>query len=214
MRARAVGEHAVLVRCADDDEVRATYAVLRGAAAELGAVEVVPAARTVLLDGIADPEALVARLDAWHAPPVGALATAPEVTVPVRYDGPDLEVVAEQWGTSAAEVVRLHQQSTFTVAFCGFAPGFAYCTGLPDGLTVRRRDEPRPMVPAGSVALAGEYTGIYPTSSPGGWQLIGTTDAVLWRPEADPPALLAPGTRVGFRDASSLGSSTQGFRDA
>jgi KipI family sensor histidine kinase inhibitor len=96
------------------------------------------------------------------------------------------------------EVVRIHLGTVFVVAFCGFAPGFAYCTGLPDGFTVRRRPEPRPRVPTGSVALAGEFTSVYPRSSPGGWQLIGTTDTVLWDETREPPSAIAPGTIVRF----------------
>ena len=198
MRAQLVGEHAVLVTCADSAEVRAVYADLRSAG--LGAVEVVPAARTVLLDGLADPESVLDVLTDRQVPVLDTTADTAEVVLDVRYDGPDLDEVARQWDVSTAEVVRIHRTATFVVDFCGFAPGFAYCTGLPDGLTVRRRTEPRTAVPAGSVALAGEYTGVYPTASPGGWQLIGRTDTVLWRPDADPPALLTPGTRVRFRD--------------
>ena len=89
-----------------------------------------------------------------------------------------------------------------TVAFVGFAPGFAYCTGLPPELAVPRLDRPRARVPAGAVGLAGEYTGVYPTASPGGWRLVGRTDARLWDTDRDEPALLTPGTRVRFVEVS------------
>lgn len=200
MRTRRVGQHGLLVECVDASDVAATYAELRARAAVLGAVEVVPAARTVLLDGLDDrgtAEALLADLTVAPAL-VGGSDPGQLVEIATRYDGADLAEVARQWETGTAEVVRIHQACTFTVLFCGFAPGFAYCTGLPDGLTVRRRSDPRPSVPAGSVALAGEYTSVYPSASPGGWQLIGTTDAVLWKSDRDQPALLSPGIRVRF----------------
>ena len=199
MLARRVGEDGLLVECADADDVAATYATLRGIAGSLGADEIVPGARTVLLDGVADRNAVERLLQdlVAHAPD---RRTSREVEIPVTYDGPDLAEVARQWGVDPDDVVRIHTGTTFLVAFCGFAPGFGYCTGLPPGLTVRRRAEPRPSVPAGSVALAGEFTGVYPGSSPGGWQLVGRSEVELWRPDHAQPALLAPGTRVRFVD--------------
>jgi len=201
MQVLRVGEHALLVECADPAAVAATYRMLRERAAELGAEEVVPAARTVLLDGLADPAAVADRLAGWELGVVDTEPVGTLVEIPTTYDGPDLAEVARQWGMTAAEVVRTHQAALFTVVFCGFAPGFAYCAGLPDGLTVARLLEPRSSVPAGSVGLAGEYTGVYPASSPGGWQLIGRTQAALWVPGRDRPALLAPGDLVRFTDA-------------
>ena len=203
MEALRVGQHALLVECADAAEVAATYAVLRAEAEVLGAAEIVPAARTVLLDGVADVEAALALLATWEAGvPVAPAdqATGPLVELPTRYDGPDLDEVARQWGLTTDEVVRTHQDTLFVVTFCGFAPGFAYCTGLPPELTVSRRADPRAAVRPGSVGLAGEFTGVYPSASPGGWQLIGTTTATLWDPAAEQPALLVPGTRVRFVD--------------
>lgn len=202
MHARRVGHDALLVECADVVEVAATYAALVARADEVRATDIVPAARTVLLDGLADVSRVAGIVEAL-AP---ARATAPvtdarHVEIPVSYDGPDLDEVARQWQVSTAEVVGVHRDTDFVVAFCGFAPGFAYCTGLPRHLSVQRRHEPRTRVPAGSVALAGEFTGVYPTSSPGGWQLIGRTRLAVWRPEENPPALLPPGTRVRFVDA-------------
>jgi KipI family sensor histidine kinase inhibitor len=200
MHARRVGENGLLVECLDADGVAATYATLRANAQVLDADEIVPGARTVLLDGVSDVGEVEQLLE-------GLVAREPvrreggEVEIPVTYDGPDLTEVARQWNVEPAEVVRIHTSTMFLVAFCGFAPGFAYCTGLSDELTVRRRVDPRPSVPAGSVALAGEFTSVYPSASPGGWQLIGRTGVELWRPAHAQPALLAPGTRVRFVDA-------------
>ncbi|MCP9959761.1 MULTISPECIES: 5-oxoprolinase subunit PxpB [Streptomyces] len=200
MRALEVGERALLLEFGDGEETRAFHAELlrRRAAGALAAVrEVVPAARTVLLDGVDDPGRLAAEVAGWEVPPLEA-DRAPLVEVPVRYDGPDLEEVAAMWGVAPGEVGRIHAAAGYRVAFCGFAPGFGYLTGLPERYAVPRRATPRTAVPAGSVALAGPYTGVYPRSSPGGWRLVGTTDAVLWDPEREPPALLSPGLRVRF----------------
>jgi KipI family sensor histidine kinase inhibitor len=123
---------------------------------------------------------------------------AEPLRIPTRYDGPDLEEVSRQLGVSPAEVVSRHTGQLWTVEFAGFAPGFGYLTGDDGGLEVTRRDSPRVRIPAGSVGLAGPYTGVYPRPSPGGWQLIGRTDEVMWDVTRDPPALLSPGTRVKF----------------
>ncbi|WP_256107140.1 allophanate hydrolase subunit 1 [Streptomyces sp. ODS05-4] len=201
VRALPVGEHALLLECADGEASAALHAevVRRRAAGELPAVrEVVPAARTVLLDGVADPAALAALVAEWEIPPLGA-REAPVVELPVRYDGADLAAVAELWGVRPREVAGIHSRVGFRVAFCGFAPGFGYLTGLPSRYEVPRRATPRTSVPAGAVGLAGPYTGVYPRASPGGWQLIGRTDAALWDPGREPAALLTPGVRVRFR---------------
>ncbi|MCK7624869.1 5-oxoprolinase subunit PxpB [Streptomyces sp. RS10V-4] len=200
LRALPVGEHGLLVELDRAEDAGALHAELlrRAAGGTLPAVrEIVPAARTVFLDGLADPGALAAELPGWRVPPPAA-GDRPAVEIPVRYDGPDLAEVAALWGVTAEEVVRLHAGTAFRVAFCGFAPGFGYLTGLPERLGVPRRATPRTRVPAGSIGLAGPYTGVYPRSSPGGWQLIGRTDAVLWDPRREPAALLAPGTPVRF----------------
>lgn len=199
MKVLPVGEDALLVEVSSGDEAQALHAELlrRRAEGTLSAREIVPAARTVLLDGLDAPARLAAELTAADLPP--ALPRARDVVeIPVRYDGPDLADVAAHWGVPEREVARLHAGTEFRVAFCGFAPGFGYLTGLPPRYDVPRRATPRTAVPAGSVALAGPYTGVYPRSSPGGWQLIGTTDAVLWDHARVPAALLAPGTRVRF----------------
>ncbi|MFJ3163738.1 5-oxoprolinase subunit PxpB [Streptomyces kanasensis] len=200
MRALEVGERALLLEFRDGEETGAFHAELlrRRAAGALPAVrDIVPAARTVLLDGLADPRRLAAEMAAWEVPPP-RWRTRPVVELPVRYDGPDLAGVAGVWGVAPREVPRIHAGAEYRVAFCGFAPGFAYLTGLPERYAVPRRSTPRTAVPAGSVGLAGPYTGVYPRSSPGGWQLVGTTEAVLWDPARQPAALLAPGTRVRF----------------
>ncbi|MEV0640603.1 allophanate hydrolase subunit 1 [Streptomyces sp. NPDC050619] len=199
MRVLPVGDGALLVEVASGDEAQALHAELvrRRAEGSLSVREIVPAARTVLLDGLTDPARLASELTTSEVP------TAPPrarevIELPVRYDGPDLAEVAAHWGVGEREVARIHAGTEFRVAFCGFAPGFGYLTGLPARYDVPRRATPRTAVPPGSVALAGPYTGVYPRSSPGGWQLIGTTDAVLWDHARVPAALLSPGTRVRF----------------
>jgi len=200
MRVLRVGEQALLIEVDSDHEVHALHAEItrRRTVGTLPPVdEVVPAARTVLLDGLDDPGALAGELSGWRiggeTQGDGAL-----VEVPTRYDGADLADVAELWGVPVAEVARVHAAVEFRVAFCGFAPGFGYLTGLPERYDVPRLATPRPSVPAGSVALAGKYTGVYPRSSPGGWRLIGRTDLTLWDPARESAALFTPGTRVRF----------------
>ncbi|TDU79360.1 allophanate hydrolase subunit 1 [Streptomyces sp. KS 21] len=204
MRPLVVGGEALLIELDSAAEVAALHAELlrRRDAGELGAVrDVVPAARTVLLDGVREPRALAERIARWEVPPL-AEAEGPLVTVPVRYDGPDLAEAARLWGVAEREVAGIVGGRVFRVAFCGFAPGFGYLTGLPERYHLPRRATPRTAVPAGSLALAGEYAGVYPRSSPGGWQLIGSTDAVLWDPEREPAALFAPGVRVRFEEVA------------
>ncbi|MEU9182808.1 allophanate hydrolase subunit 1 [Streptomyces sp. NPDC048550] len=204
MRPLVVGGEALLIELDSAAEVAALHAELlrRRDAGELGAVrDLVPAARTVLLDGVREPRALAERIARWEVPPL-AETEGPLITVPVRYDGPDLAEAARLWGVAEREVAGIVGGTVFRVAFCGFAPGFGYLTGLPERYHLPRRATPRTAVPAGSLALAGEYAGVYPRSSPGGWQLIGTTDAVLWDPEREPAALFAPGVRVRFEEVA------------
>jgi KipI family sensor histidine kinase inhibitor len=203
---RPVGADAMLVDLGSRERAAAAYAVARQILAREPslAVDVVPAATTVLLDGVVDADpwrtALTgAAIEAALGGPADALdGSAEPIVIPVRYDGEDLATVAEAWGCGPEEVAGRHAAATFTVAFCGFAPGFAYCTSDPPLPPVRRRDEPRPRVPAGSVAVASEYCGVYPRAMPGGWRLIGTTDAVLFDVRRAQPALLVPGARVRF----------------
>lgn len=121
-----------------------------------------------------------------------------DITIEVDVDGPDLADVAERTGLSVDEVRRRVLDVPLRSAFCGFSPGFAYLTGLPPELHLERRASPRRAVPAGSLAIAAGYAAVYPTSSPGGWHLIGSTDVAVWDADRDPPALLAPGTLVRF----------------
>ncbi len=199
-----MGTRGLLVELADSGRAEALHAELlrRRAAGTLPPVrEIVPGARTILLDGFADPDTarrLAAELPTWRVPPLTG-GDGRVVEIPVRYDGPDLAEVAALWGVSEDEVARIHAATDFRVAFCGFAPGFGYLTGLDERYHVPRRATPRTRVPAGAVGLAGGYTGVYPRSSPGGWQLIGTApDTVLWDARRSPAALLSPGTRVRF----------------
>lgn len=194
-RALPVGESALLVEGLDASTAARLAASVRRDRARWGEpVEVVPGAETVLLDGLRDVAAAVAAVATWE--PEAAAPGTDRVVLPVRYDGADLERVARLWQVSVAEVVARHTATEFTVAFCGFAPGFAYLTGLPAAWAVPRLATPRPRVPVGSVALAGSWCGVYPTSSPGGWLLLGTTDAPLWDLDRARPALLEPGARV------------------
>jgi KipI family sensor histidine kinase inhibitor len=167
---------------------------------EVAAAEVVPAARTVLFSGVPDVARLEAELTGWEPEAGESTPTGhgPVVEVPTVYDGPDLDSVARHWGLTPREVVDLHTSSEMLVAFCGFAPGFAYCKGLEQMSPVPRLEDPRTRVPAGAVGLADVFTGVYPSASPGGWQLIGRTELVLWDETREQPATLAPGTRVRF----------------
>lgn len=201
VQVRPVGRRALLVEVPPDRVVR-WHAALELLRHEGLAREVVPAARTVLLDGLADPVGVRARVLAMTPPPLTA-TDGPLVELAVHYDGEDLAEVARLWGTDPAGVVAVHTGTAFRVAFCGFAPGFGYLAGLPPHRHVPRRATPRTRVPAGSVALAGEWSGVYPTASPGGWQLIGSTSAVLFDVDREPPSLLAPGTRVRFVEAGA-----------
>ncbi|MER7760133.1 allophanate hydrolase subunit 1 [Streptomyces sp. NPDC097619] len=215
MRVLRAGRRALLVEAGSGERVAALHAELlrRRAAGELpGVEEIVPAARTVLLDGVTDPDRLAAELPRWRpAPPEPG--EGPLVELGVRFDGPDLPEVARLWGMSPEAAARVVTGTGFRVAFCGFAPGFGYLDGLPAELAVPRRATPRTSVPAGSVALAGGYAGVYPRSSPGGWQLIGSTDAVLWDPDREPAALFAPGTRVRFRADTGTAPATDAGAD-
>ena len=212
---RRVGRRALLVDVPDAASAMRLAQWLRDRlrVQELAFTDVVPAARTVLVDGV-DVEVVEALVRAWEGPTgagtatgTGAPAGAPAgaagerlVEVPVRYDGPDLAGVAERWGVDVDEVVRRHTSLEFVSVFCGFAPGFAYLDGLPAEWSVPRLDTPRTRVPPGAVGLADRWCAVYPTASPGGWLLLGTTSTKVWDlGHHEGPALLTPGTRVRFR---------------
>ncbi len=208
MRCRLLdcGDAAVLVEVAGIDEVLALHSALHAAlgAADLpGLVDLVPAARTVLVR--VEPgtplEPLRERL--WEvATATEELVSEPAdgdvLVIPTVYDGPDLDDVAELTGLDAQEIVAAHTGSAWRVAFAGFAPGFGYLVGGDERLHVPRRDQPRTRVPLGAVGLAGEFSGVYPRESPGGWQLIGRTELAMWDETRDEPALLRPGQAVRF----------------
>ena len=198
MRVLPSGRDAVMLELDDGAEVLAYLAGLAEAPLA-GVVEAVPAARTLLLRG-ASPRAMPGIVAGVRSvvPLPARSSSSGEVTIETTYDGEDLAEAARHLGMSPQALAARHAELTWTVAFCGFSPGFAYMTCPDAGWSMPRRASPRTRVPAGSVALAGEYTGCYPTPSPGGWQLIGRTDARLWDTQARPPALLTPGTRVRF----------------
>ena len=212
------GDHALLVEVGAPDAgarhhaVTAVAGALRTAAQPPTAmIDVVPADATVLVT-FATPQADQAATRAWvSAVAEGVLSqvdlgpdrsapgrTDQDLVIPVVYDGPDLPDVARHTGLSVAEVVRAHREVPWTVAFCGFTPGFGYLVGGDPRLAVPRRLDPRTAVPAGAVGLAGDYCGIYPQRSPGGWQIIGRTDLPMFDPDRAEPALLRPGRTVRF----------------
>lgn len=199
-----MGDRAVLIECANGPQAVAIAGALTDSPAP-GQRELVPGARSVLLtaDRPIDAAALAARLQMFdlHS---GAAAEAEAVTIDVVYDGADLAEVARLTGLGRDGVIAAHTGTPWRVAFTGFAPGFGYLTGGDPRLAVPRQATPRAEVPAGAVGLAGEFSGVYPRTSPGGWQLIGSTNAVLWDTDRDPPALLRPGTVVRFRAVPAL----------
>jgi KipI family sensor histidine kinase inhibitor len=199
MRLLPSGSTALLVELDGLDDVLGMYAALSDAPPE-GVVDIVPAARTVLL--VTDPArttlSAVAETVRRTTPKPGGQATGDTVELPVHYDGADLAELAELLSLTTEELVQRHTGSEWTVAFCGFAPGFGYLTQPGTQWDVPRRATPRTKVPPGAVALAGEFSGVYPRESPGGWQLIGRTDVAVFDLDRDPAALLRPGTRVRF----------------
>lgn len=204
MRVLPCGDRAVLVELDGLPEVLGLCAALR-ADPPPGTGEVVPAARTVLIrydPARTGPERLAGELRRSGTGRADQRA-APLVRIPVRYDGDDLDEVARLTGLTPRAVAARHQAGTYTAAFSGFAPGFAYLTGLDPALRVPRRATPRTRVPPGSVALAAEFTAVYPRRSPGGWHVIGHTDLTVWDLDRDPPMTLVPGSRVRFVQADA-----------
>ena len=200
---RPFGEAALLVELGSPELAQALAASLRAAPIG-GVVEAVPGLESVLVELSqpgADPEALVPSLEDR----LGSLKVASDPgrshVIPVVYEGPDLADVADLTGLTTDEVVALHAGTELRVLFCGFAPGFAYLGDLPQRLRVERLETPRIRIPAGSVAIAGRMSGVYPADLPGGWRVIGRTSVTLFDPRRDPPVTLVPGDRVRFEPA-------------
>jgi len=198
MRFLPAGDAALLVELDDLRAVLALSAALRAEPLD-GIVDAVPAARTLLLRCDLEVTSLMAVADAVRRirPDSGPAAVERAVELPASYDGPDLADVLAITGLTRRELIDWHTGADWQVAFCGFAPGFGYLVSQ-QARSIPRRDTPRTTVPAGSIGLAGEFSGIYPRPSPGGWQLIGRTGVTLFDLEADPPALLRPGVGVRF----------------
>jgi len=202
IRARPAGGRAVVLDLDDDAEPAGTAAAVRLLAGQLAVVltEVVPGAQTVLVaatDG-AGLQRLLAALPRLPSSPAAGDAAGPVLELPARYDGPDLDHVARATGLSVEQVVHRHSTVVYRSAFSGFAPGFAYLSGLDPVLRLPRRETPRTAVPAGSLAVADSWTAVYPRRTPGGWHLLGTVDVPVFDLGAEPPALLGPGRRVRF----------------
>ena len=164
----------------------------------LGVHEIVPTKQTVLVICERAAHAEVGRL-LGQVSPIAHHDGVREVIIDVAYDGDDLADVAERVGLSIEAVIQRHLAVQYTVEFCGFSPGFAYLGGLDDELRIPRRSTPRTQVPAGSVAIAADYSCVYPSRSPGGWHLLGRTTAEIWNVGRSEPALLTPGTTVRFK---------------
>jgi len=200
---RDYGDQALLLEFSSTAEVLAWTSTLHEAGLP-GVLDIVPASRTVLVK-LTAPRYLtpirqrLARLRLDWFTEQSADASPPDITIDVDYDGEDLLEVARLTGLSPNEVIAAHTGTPWRVGFGGFAPGFAYLVGGDPRLQVPRHAEPRTRVPAGSVGLAGEFSGVYPREHPGGWQLIGRTDAVMWDTGREQPALLTPGMTVQFQ---------------
>lgn len=195
MRVLRAGDAALLI---ETEAPHRLHAAVRGLVRP-EILDVVPGARTVLVT--ARPGTDLTRLGAVLAdltPPETNAGGGEPLRIPVVYDGADLDEVAALTGLRRERVVELHSGGDYVVAYLGFSPGFGYLTGLDEALHVPRRDSPRTAVPAGSVAIAGPYGAVYPSSSPGGWRLLGRTTLRLWDADRDPPSLLQPGTRIRF----------------
>lgn len=210
---RCAGDRAFLLTPDDPQRVGRLVAELAGCSVA-GVVDILPAAETVLvtLDSVRcaprvrhELERIVAAVSAQQ-PDVsrGTCDSATEpVCIPVRYDGPDLDTVAEILNLRPDQVITAHTAATWQCAFVGFAPGFGYLAAADWQRSVARRDTARTRIPAGSVGLAGGWSAVYPRETPGGWQLIGTTSLTMWDTERDPPALVHAGARVRFVDVDA-----------
>jgi KipI family sensor histidine kinase inhibitor len=204
MKILPFGDRALLAEFSSLEQTIAAFRAFDAARAP-GIIELIPAASTVLAR--VDPTTLSLRAaEQWLTSTYlrasnnsnVAEAAAPSITIPVRYDGPDLASSALVLGISPDELVSRHSQAHWLCSFIGFVPGFAYLASTDSNFDLPRRETSRASVPAGSVGLAGEFTGIYPRSSPGGWQIIGTTAVRLWDESRDAPAAITPGMTVRF----------------
>jgi KipI family sensor histidine kinase inhibitor len=195
------GDVGVLIELASLEHVLALHADLEERPVP-GMLDLVPALETLLVkfDPAATTPEQVCQNIRTRTPVYAQQQSGRVLEVPVRYNGEDLHAVSSLLGISVSETVRRHTSQIWTVAFSGFSPGFAYLVGDTGGLQVARRASPRTRVPTGAVALAGEFSGVYPRESPGGWQIIGQTDLKAWDLKRNPPALMTPGTRVSFKD--------------
>jgi len=203
-----MGDRALLVETANPAAYSRTLARLLAGSNDHRIIDIVPAAATVLVRFASSADVDIDLLMSLEPHDASDDAAAEPLVVPVRYDGEDLASVAEHAQISVDEVIGLHCEGTYTVDFCGFAPGFGYLSGVHALLQVPRRQSPRTRVPAGSVALAAGYTAIYPGESPGGWNLIGRTTARMFDPWRDPPALLTPGRVVAFTPVDELAADS------
>ena len=197
---RPFGESAILMELGSPERAQAAAGALRADPIS-GVVEVVPGLASLLVELDGDPSAFGGELERRIADVEDALPVGRDRRVPVVYGGehgPDLAEVATISGLSPDEVIARHAATGLRVLFLGFAPGFAYLGGLPVELQVPRLETPRTRTPAGSVAIAGSMSGIYPADLPGGWRVIGRTPIVLFDPHRSPPAYLAPGDRIAF----------------
>ena len=205
-RIRRAGDRALLLDTGDPATTAGIAQILREA--RLPEVDdLVPAAATVLVRVTRGTDLVgfgrrLLDLAAGVEAEGGAAAPHDELVVPVVYDGPDLADVAAATDLTTAEVIAAHTETPWRAAFVGFAPGFAYLVGGDPRLQVPRRRQSRTSVPAGSVALAGEYSAVYPRESPGGWQLIGATGVTLWDENAEPAAAIRPGRWVRFESVA------------
>lgn len=204
MRFLPAGDSALLVEL---DDLTAALALLDGLAATpiAGVTEVVPAAQTLLVSVDRTVTSVAAVRAAIAAVTVAGERAVSDtlVTIPVNYDGADLAEVAGILGIGIDELIARHTGTDYTVAFTGFAPGFAYLVGGHPSLDIPRRAVPRTKLPAGAVGLAGTFSGVYPKASPGGWQIIGQTNERMWDLGRDVPALLQPGFRARFEDVGA-----------
>ena len=206
MQIHPVGTRALLMDLDGLSQVMDYHAALKAQPLK-GQVDCIAAATTVLLTFETPNSArYAAQFLQGFTPDSARTAEARTVEIDVLYNGEDIDEVAELLGISREAVIDWHTSTEWTAAFGGFAPGFSYCAPASpqDAQTIPRRSSPRTAVPAGAVAVAGEFSAVYPRQSPGGWQLLGTTNASLWDSQATPPALVQPGDRVRYRAVSSL----------